>query len=101
MQTVILADDNGYYPLGTFPAHGANFLRAPIAIVSTDANGYNGGVFCGAPIEMLQVTNIQGSYTDANGAQVRAPIVAVQTDRNGYSLWSGAFVQAPIPVHLN
>ena len=101
MKTILLTDDQGYYPLGVYPTHGATFTRPPMAVVSTDVNGYNGGVFVGAPMEVKQVTNVQGSYTDANGAQVMAPISAVETDRNGYSLWSGAFVGAPMAVHLN
>lgn len=101
MKTILLTDDQGYYPLGTFPTHGATFYRAPMAVVSTDANGYVSGVFFGAPMEVKQVTNVQGSYTDANGAQVMAPFAAVQTDAKGYSLWSGAFVGAPMAVHLN
>lgn len=100
MKTILLTDDQGYYPLGTFPTHGATFVRAPIAVVSTDVNGYNGGVFVGAPMEVKQVTTVQGNYTDG-GAQVMAPITAVQTDRRGYSIWSGAFVGAPMAVHLN
>jgi hypothetical protein len=99
MQTILLTDDQGYYPIGTFPNHTGAFVRNPMPVVVTDANGYVGGIFVGAPRSCRQVTNIPGAYTDGI-AQVEAPLVAVQTDKNGKSNWSGAFVGAPTPVVL-
>lgn len=100
MLNVVLTDDDGYYPIGVFPAHAGKFQGGPLRIVSVDADGYDGagkgagGVFVAGPITAHSLTSA-GSDGIVSGA-----MPAVQTDRNGYSLWSGRFIGNPMPVHL-
>lgn len=100
MKTLILTDDQGYFPLGVYPAHGAHFIQAPMAVCSTDARGYYSGTFVAAPITVKQVTNVPAPGVPTATPDIGTPITGVSTDNKGYSLWSGKFVGAPIAVYL-
>jgi hypothetical protein len=99
MLTILLTDDDGYYPIGVYPAHTGARVRQPLPVVVTDATGRYSGNFVAAPTAARQVTNIPGAYTDGT-SQAMGPLVGVQTDNKGYSLWSGKFVGAPKAVVL-
>lgn len=100
---IVLTDDDGYYPIGVFPARagGAKFQAHPQAVVQTDADGYDGsgkglgGVFVAAPIAAKSIT-ATGTDGIVSGAKP-----CVKTDRRGYSIWSGRFVGAPIPMVIS